>query len=163
MCGKQKCEVRKKLAGLLTKLQRVFKGRIEGEAHDKEAELKMSATMAIPSKLEDQLSKIVGLEANWDSYDAGKPNRVAVDHAREAVMLSERLFPHNIVASAEGGVALCWDQGEKHAYIEFSNDGTAIMAKYEGKNDPCIKEFPPNKQAILEALGEVYPFFPHAA
>ncbi|HEV3157223.1 MAG TPA: hypothetical protein VGZ00_07745 [Candidatus Baltobacteraceae bacterium] len=140
----------------------------EGIAFLETTELKSDATNFFKkferptlNRLESQIQETETLLDDWDSYGAPPPNQEALRWARESVPLadSERFLPHNIAASAEGGIALCWDDKDVHAYIEFSNDGSAVSVMYRGMEDPYVREFSPEQTTITGMLGEVRVFF----
>jgi hypothetical protein len=100
------------------------------------------------------------LQDDWDSYGAAPPNRDAVRWAQRALnlTLAEWELPSTVVPSADGGIALCWDAGSRHAYIEFDNDGTAIVAMYVSVESPSLSEFEPTDAAILLEIGNIQRF-----
>lgn len=104
--------------------------------------------------LDEQLATICQLGDNWDSYGAPAPSRETAELAHRTVIMSEmaRALPSAIVASAQGGVALCWDVEDKHAYIEFCNDGSTILATYRGMQDPRVDEIKPTAEAIVPSI-----------
>jgi hypothetical protein len=114
----------------------------------------------IIESLNTRLTEIARFQHNWDTYDADPPSAESVRLSRLALRLAEheRVLPNTAVASAEGGVALCWDSGAKHAYVEFGNDGTAIVATYQGMAEPSIQEFRPDISFITDALKTVHSF-----
>jgi hypothetical protein len=123
----------------------------------------MNAARGASLLIEDpdaKLTKIAALGENWDSYGAVPPDAQSVISARLALRLanSDRTLPQAVVPSAEGGVSLCWDMGAKHAYIEFGNDGTAVVATYEGDGEPYIREFHPDIPSITDGLQTVCNF-----
>ncbi|MGZ3529505.1 MAG: hypothetical protein ACXWNZ_18250 [Vulcanimicrobiaceae bacterium] len=122
---------------------------------------KSSATFQRAETLKSQLGELRTLEQNWDSYGAPPPSAASIDNAELALSQSEtlRVMPSAVVASAEGGAALCWDVGAKHAYFEFDNDGMAVCAMYDVVADPYIVEFEPTVQNVASALQQVRVFF----
>jgi hypothetical protein len=124
------------------------------------ARVNATATTQRFSSLDEKLSQIGDLPDHWDGYDSPRPDENAVTLARQAIRAAEiaRLLPTTVVASAEGGVAICWDKGDKHAYIEFGNDLTAVSAMYSGHGEPIVAEFEPTASEIERAFGEVRRF-----
>jgi hypothetical protein len=100
------------------------------------------------------------IQEGWDSYASPPPSPDAVKWARRALDLAliARALPSTIVPSADGGIALCWDSNDKHAYIEFDNDGSAVAAMYQGMGEPDVKDFLPADPWILEKIGLLQQF-----
>lgn len=101
--------------------------------------------------LHTQLDAIGLLEDNWDSYHAPKPNAVSIQLARTAINQIIRILPTSVGAAGDGGVALSWYNRDKHAYIEFDNDGGAVCVMYhddevdaKGPDAVKVREFDPD-------------------
>ena len=108
-----------------------------------ENDLRLSPMVERYSSLLAKIDRLKSLSSNWDSYAAPGPSpstRVSADKVvRRAFEM--HCLPDAVVPSAEGGVAVCWDSLQKHAYIEFDNDGTAIYARYRENDEPVLREF----------------------
>lgn len=72
-----------------------------------------------------KLEHLRNLEPNWDSYGAETPNETSLDLARRILeQLSNLLFePSRVVPSAEGGVAIIFQEDDRYALFECFNDG----------------------------------------
>jgi len=65
------------------------------------------------------------------------------DSAVKAAVILEWMADHNIhpdriVASAEGGIALCWFRGNKYADVECLNTGEVLCVISDRKNKPIV-------------------------
>jgi len=65
------------------------------------------------------------------------------DSAARAAIVLEHLLqtgfpPDKIVASAEGGIALCWTKGDKYADVEVFNTGEVLCVITDRKNPPIV-------------------------
>jgi hypothetical protein len=110
--------------------------------------------------LDDKIERASRLTSDWDSYGSPAPSDLAVTNARVGLRVSRLVknLPATIVPSAEGGIALCWDTAARHAYIEFSNEGTAIFVMYEGDREPSVAEIPSDLPSIAEATMTIQGF-----
>ena len=117
-----------------------------------ESDLRLSPMVERYAGLLARIDKLRSLPDNWDSYGAPTPAPFTRRYADTAVRhtFELRCLPDAIIASAEGGVALCWDRAERHAYIEFDNEGAAIYARYSGQDEPLLREFSPDDVESIE-------------
>jgi hypothetical protein len=88
--------------------------------------------------LRDQLKSLGKLQRGWDSYGADPPNAQA---RRDAEMSLEALRflnaePVAVVPSVDGGIAICFNNGERYAQLEFLNDGESHALLYGGPGRP---------------------------
>jgi hypothetical protein len=67
------------------------------------------------------------LRDGWNGYKAPAPAIHAIIHARAflLIMLSRRIEPTRVAASAVGGVAITRRKGPRKVMVEFFNDGSA--------------------------------------
>jgi len=74
------------------------------------------------------------------------PNALAMARAQEVlgVLADEDLSPTHTVASAEGGVALCFIEGGKYADIECLNTGNVLASTSDGTSRPDVWEVDQN-------------------
>jgi hypothetical protein len=108
------------------------------------------------------LKRMRNLAMNWNSYGSQPPSAQAIIRSDDAVRraFTQKCLPDAVVPSAEGGVALCWDFGNKHAYIEFDNDGSAVRAQYRTREVPLIVEFSAHDEMELDVqLDGIQAFF----
>jgi len=82
------------------------------------------------------------LTDNWDSYDAPKPERHSMEMAEGLLrkLFADLFMANRVIPSAEGGVAIYFNNEKKTAYVEYRNSGSVILAMYDDKSDPIIIE-----------------------
>lgn len=110
--------------------------------------------------LQATLAQTANFEDGWDGYEASRPGADAIRQGGDALTVawSANALPSAVVPSNEGGIALCWDDDSRHAYIEFVNDGTAIAAMYRGMEEPLISEFKPTRSQVLTVVDQIRQF-----
>lgn len=104
-----------------------------------------------------QISCLLNIGSNWDSYGAPSPNRIAVANALRIVsfMWSLGLPLTSIVPSAEGGVGFCFRSGNRYADIESSNEGEIIGVRYVGMEAPILIETDGTDDSLKAALVQI--------
>lgn len=104
-----------------------------------------------------QISSLLDIGSNWDSYGAPSPNRIAVTNALRIVsfMRSLGLPLTSIVPSAEGGVGFCFKSGNRYADIESSNEGEIIGVRYVGMEAPILIETDGTDDSLKAALVQI--------
>jgi hypothetical protein len=104
-----------------------------------------------------QLSSLLDLQSNWDSYGAPAPNRVAVGTALRilSLMWSLDLPLTSMLPSAEGGVGFCFRSGNRYADIESSNEGEIIGVRYVGMEAPTLIEADSTDDSLKAALVQI--------
>jgi hypothetical protein len=104
-----------------------------------------------------QLSSLLNLRCNWDSYGAPAPNQVAVGNALRilSLMWSLGLQLTSVVPSAEGGVGFCFKSGNRYADIESSNEGEIIGVRYVGMEAPILIEANNSNESLTAALVQI--------
>lgn len=105
-------------------------------------------------ELGSSLEKYATLDDNWDSYGAEKPSlhSVAATETFLRKLRAELFMPNRIVPSAEGGIAVYFNNGTKVAYVEFRNSSEVILAMYDSEIDPLIIELTENDGDQSRAL-----------
>jgi hypothetical protein len=100
---------------------------------------------------------LVELRQNWDSYGAPAPNKRAAANAIRVLTLSQsvNLDPTGILASAEGGIGICFVSGDHYADIECSNEGEVLGVYYVGPQMPTLLETDATDASILAALRRI--------
>ena len=101
------------------------------------------------------------LSPNWDSYGAEAPNDFS---KRCAIIIVEMLKsfgirPTEVSASAEGGVAILFLDGDRYADIECLNCGEILAVTYTGKQQPIVWEVEKTDTAITDTLGRIRDHF----
>jgi hypothetical protein len=89
----------------------------------------------------DQLGAMQVLAENWDSYGAPIPARESIETARRAIekLRFSQLLPETVAPSAEGGVSIYFSRGSQKAFIEFSNEGEILLARYGKDDEPNVR------------------------
>jgi hypothetical protein len=91
--------------------------------------------------LSEQLGRLHVLASDWDSYGAPTPAPATIANARSMLRRLRRnsLLPEVIAPSAEGGVSIYFSQGPQKAFIEFSNEGDVLFARYGKDDEPNVR------------------------
>jgi hypothetical protein len=92
--------------------------------------------------------------------EAGPPSDFATAWARLvlAQLQSDRLLPTRVVASAEGGVGLCFVDGAKYADIECLNSGTILGVTSDSSTRPLVWEVEQTAGGIARAAERIRGF-----
>jgi hypothetical protein len=100
------------------------------------------------------LRRLRELPTGWDSYDAPPPNDVSLAVADKFLDLlsNERLFPASIIASAEGGIGICFGASDRYADLEFLNSGEIIGVRYRGTTLPIVWETDSSEGALIKSI-----------
>jgi hypothetical protein len=88
------------------------------------------------SRLRDQLQSLESLEPGWDSYAAPPPAPLARREAQRSLEILRHLNaePAAVLPSVDGGVGICFNNGDRYGQLEFLNDGEAHALLYGGTN-----------------------------
>lgn len=92
--------------------------------------------------------------------DAEAPHEKAIACASEILQKLEddMVLPSRVVASAEGGVAICFMNGGSYADIECFNDGTILGVVSNEHDRPDVWEIEPNAGSIARASARIRQF-----
>jgi hypothetical protein len=92
--------------------------------------------------------------------DAESPGSVAVNFANVVMqqLAKDELVPTKIVASAEGGVAICFVSGEKYADIECFNSGEILGVISNRRDRPRAWEIEQNSNGVALASAKISDF-----
>ncbi len=71
---------------------------------------------------------------------------------------TEALEPTRVVASAEGGVAICFASGEKYSDIECLNSGEILGVISDRRNTPVVWEIDPSAGGLAGAVARIRDF-----
>jgi hypothetical protein len=98
------------------------------------------------SQLRGSLARYSKLKNDWNSYGAEKPSTRTIELIHRLLnKLSEQLFlPAQLIPSAEGGVAAYFKSGDRVSYLEYRNSGEVILAMYDQRSEPDIRELTDN-------------------
>ena len=108
-----------------------------------------------------QFSKLNRLATDASLWTgAGPPSDLAVAWAGLVLdqFQSDKLVPTKIVASAEGGVGLCFVDGIKYADIECLNSGTILGVISDKRTRPVVWEVEQNARGIARATERIREF-----
>ena len=77
-----------------------------------------------------QIDALLTSTPSWGGKAVPPPSEPAAWRAKQAYRMfaSQELVPDRIVASGEGGVALCFLRGDKVADVEFLNNGENLAS-----------------------------------
>jgi len=105
----------------------------------------------------NELQKTAGLQNGWDSYGAEAPTPASASIAKHilSILQQSNMPPSKVAASAEGGVGICFVEGEKYADIEIFNDGEMLATTYRGDSEARIWELESGDASITEAIKQI--------
>jgi hypothetical protein len=88
------------------------------------------------------------------------PSTLALARARAVLQQSETesLEPIRVVASAEGGVAICFTNGKKYSDIETLNSGEILGVTSDRRDTPVVWEVDPTPSGIAGAVARIREF-----
>ena len=91
---------------------------------------------------------------------AEKPSDYAIAWASTMLeqLLIDELPPTRVVASAEGGVAICFVNGDKYADIEFLNSGEILGVVSNRRDRPLAWEVDANSAGMAGACARIRDF-----
>lgn len=97
------------------------------------------------------------LGTGWDSYEAPPPSDLSLGLADKFLDLlsNERMLPASIVASAEGGVGICFKTSDSYADIEFLNSGEIVGVYYSGGTPPHVWETESSEAALTKSIKNI--------
>jgi len=104
-----------------------------------------------------RVRELASLRSNWDSYGAPAPTDRSVANATRVLNLLEplNLDPTRILPSAEGGIGICFIQGNRYADIECSNEGEVLGVYYVGAQMPELLETDASDASVSAALERI--------
>jgi hypothetical protein len=96
--------------------------------------------MMIAWQMREKLLEAARVPHDCDSLCAEPPNRSAVAIAADvlASLVRSDLVPDGILPSAEGGIAICFVQGDKYADIECLNSGEVLAVTSTRHERPYV-------------------------
>lgn len=108
-------------------------------------------------RAKQQVCLLTRLQPNWDSYGAPSPNDIAV---RNAIRVLDLLQAYEmefarVLPSAEGGVGICFVNGDHYADIECLNDGDIMGVRYTGAEMPSLIEINGTDGSIHAGLEQI--------
>ncbi len=88
--------------------------------------------------LRDQLSATATLTDGWDGYTAEPPAAGAIEAAERVLgtLRSLNAKPAAILPSSDGGIGICFNNGNRYGQLELLNDGEIHALLYGGEGGP---------------------------
>jgi hypothetical protein len=110
-----------------------------------------------------KLAQFTSLRDDWDSYGAEAPNPWSVDSTRSVLrILSEADFePTSIDASAEGGVCLSFQHGDRYGDVECLNSGEILAVTSAGGDATEVWEIKDIDRELPTTLNKIRTFVDH--
>jgi len=92
--------------------------------------------------------------------DAERPSTESLAWAQAVLrqLVGRHLSPTRIVASVEGGTAICFVDGKKYADIESLNSGVILGVLSDKRGRPIVWEVEPNARGITRAVDRIRAF-----
>lgn len=143
----------------------VFTGRVVGWV----VEFLASATSLVPfetqqhstaakriAALWDDVDAMTRMQPDWNGYGSEPPNEFSRDLAKQILLSATSvLVPNRVAASAQGGVGICFYQGNKYGDIECLNSGEILATISDGIHRPEVWEVKPSdSRGALERIGK---------
>lgn len=106
-----------------------------------------------------KLNQIVADRALWPE-NAERPADMAVGWAWVVIqqLIEDELVPTKVVASAEGGVAVCFVVGDKYADIECLNSGEILGVVSNRRDRPSVWKIEQDTSDIARATARISQF-----
>lgn len=107
-----------------------------------------------------KLDKIAVTPTLW-LEQTERPHDIAIEWARYILQTFEddNLPPTRVVASAEGGIAICFIKGNKYADIECLNNGEILGVTSNRRDRPTVWEVLADASEIARATARIRLFF----
>lgn len=106
------------------------------------------------------LIRLGNLMPNWNSYGADPPHPKTIGTARRLLkaLRDIDLSPTKVLASAEGGVGIIFDEPGRYAVIECLNSGDIVALIARGDDEPDVWEVRDDKPDLLQASERIHGF-----
>ena len=132
----------------------------ESAAHEAQTPATALSTLArhhVPLRpLATALQQLGRLEANWDSYDALPPSRLAVERAwfLASALVDMGLPPPQIFPTRRGGLQMEWHAPHASLELEFDPNGTTGVFIFDDHRTGLILDgdLPEQQLLLAEAL-----------
>jgi hypothetical protein len=111
--------------------------------------------------LNERLAEMTALEVDWDTYGAKPPSKRALSMAGEILLILRgmSLLPTKVVPSSEGGVSICFIEGDRYADIECLNTNETLAVTYRGTDEPVVWEVRHNQDGLRDAIERIHAHF----
>jgi hypothetical protein len=105
--------------------------------------------------------KALGTErALWpDGAERPSQSALTLGYVVLRQFLHNNFLPTRVVASAEGGIAICFVCGDKYSDVECFNTGTVLGVVTNRRNRPNAWEIQPSESHIAQAAATIQQFF----
>lgn len=104
----------------------------------------------------NRVEEMAHLHSDWNGYNSEPPNKFARDMA-ETILLSAAkvIVPNRVAPSAQGGVGICFYNGERYGDIECLNTGEILATISDGSGRPLVWDVKPSETGrALERIVE---------
>jgi hypothetical protein len=103
----------------------------------------------------DTVKNMRELPADWNGYGSEAPNQLAREIAQDILLVATNIvMPSRVAASAQGGVGICFYNGNKYADIECLNTGEVLAAISDRSGRPEVWQIGPTEyKGALEKIG----------
>jgi len=110
-----------------------------------------------------KLSQFASLKDDWDSYGAEAPSQWSVDSTRNVlrILAEEDFEPTSIDASAEGGVCLSFQHGERYGDVECFNSREILAVMSAGGDATEVWEIKDLNRELRTTLCKIRMFVGH--
>lgn len=107
------------------------------------------------SEMADRITAFADLPEDWSKYGK-RPSGPAISLAHQVAELVARHghTPYKVTAIAEGGIALRFQVGERHALVEMTNDQEMAIAMQSSAESPTQFSDAESVRAAALALAE---------
>jgi hypothetical protein len=86
------------------------------------------------------------LHVDWNGYNSEAPNKFARDMAESVLLSAARvIIPNRVAPSAQGGVGICFYNGDRYGDIECLNTGEILATISDGSGRPLVWEVRPSE------------------
>jgi hypothetical protein len=120
-------------------------------------------TDGLSSEFSNHFAKLraIGNEKSLWPVGAEAPSAFAEMWARITLQQLEvdRFLPTRVTASAEGGIAICFVDGEKYADLEFLNTGEILGVISNRRDRPVAWEIKHSSRELARAAARIRQFF----
>jgi hypothetical protein len=91
-----------------------------------------------------------GLRKGWNGYSALPPSKVAIRLAADFLsgLTVEDMAPSRVAPSVVGGIGITFTRGNRKAYLEIQNNGSAYLLLCEGDEEPDVQPVPADQEGF---------------
>ncbi len=113
--------------------------------------------MASFAEARERLESTIGLELNWDTYNAEPPNETARTLARRILDSLEVISfpPTRVMPSVEGGIGLAFVEQDNRADLEVYNTGEIAAVIYSALKAPETWTVPDTDRSLKTTIDRI--------